>query len=372
MRYAVSILIVSVVALTTLGTVMLCSAPAGFVHNNFEKQLAYCLLGVVAAVVAASRDYLYLRRHSRLLYGLAVGLLAAVLVVGVTRGGARRWFNLGFMLFQPSELAKLALIVALARYAEWNQRQMPRFWRGLVLPLAIALPVLVLILVEPDFGATMLLAAVTLMLLLAAGVRWQPVLGSMLAFGLLLGFFIYHDPVRRARVEALFDREGHKMDAWFQTDQAVMGIGVGGWTGTGLGRGLQKSSVPENHTDFIFSIIGEELGLAGTLPVVLAYLAFVIAGVYIAWRARDPFGLYLALGITLLIGLQACINIGVVTGVLPNKGLPLPFVSYGGSSLVMMLVCVGFLLNIARHATQQEPVFAEPLTFADLPSATSS
>jgi cell division protein FtsW len=369
MRLAVSILITCVLGLLTLGTVMLCSAPAGFENNNFEKQIAFCVLGLVGGAVAASWDYIHLRRLSVAFYVLALVLLAAVLVVGTVRYGARRWFNLGFMLFQPSEFAKLALIIALAHYAEWNQRKMHHFWRGLALPLSGALLLLGLILIEPDFGSTMVLMAVTIILLLVAGARWQPILAAVLVLGLLLGFFIYHDPVRRARVEAMFDRETYKSSAWFQTEQSMIAIGSGGTTGLGLGEGRQKMYyVPMNHTDFIFSVIGEELGLAATLPVTLAYLAIVLSGAFIAWRAREPFGRYLGLGITFLIGLQALINIGVVTGVLPNKGLALPFVSYGGSSLVMSLCCVGLLLNVARHAAEPEPAFAETLTFDDLPA----
>jgi cell division protein FtsW len=371
-RYAVSILITCVLALLTVGTVMLCSAPAGFEHNNFEKQLAFCLLGLVCCAVAACWDYIHLRRFSMVIYMLALGLLAAVLVVGTARFGARRWFNFGFMLFQPSEFAKLALIIGLAHYAEWNRRQMRHFWRGLVVPMGGALLLLGLILIEPDFGSTMLLMALTVILLLVAGTRWQPIAAAVLLLGVLLGFFIYHDPVRRARVEAMFDRETYKASAWFQTEQSMIAIGSGGVTGLGLGEGRQKMYyVPMNHTDFIFSVIGEELGLAATLPVTLAYLAIVLCGAFISWHAREPFGMYLGLGITFLLGLQAFINIGVVTGVLPNKGLALPFVSYGGSSLVMSLCSVGLLLNVARHAAEPEPAFAEPLTFDDLPATRS-
>jgi len=368
MRLPVSILVTSVLGLLTLGTVMLCSAPAGFESNNFEKQLAFCVLGLLAGGVAASWDYIHLRRVSVALYVLAGLLLAAVLVVGTVRYGAKRWFNLGFMLFQPSEFAKLALIIALAHYAEWNQRRMHEFWRGLVIPLGGALLLLGLILIEPDFGSTMLMLGVTVVLLLVAGVRWQPILGAVLVLGVLLGFFIYHDPVRRARVEAIFDRETYKSSAWFQTDQSMIAIGSGGTTGLGLGEGRQKMYyVPMNHTDFIFSVVGEELGLAATVPVTLAYLAIVLSGVFISWRARELFGMYLGLGITFLIGFQALINIGVVTGVLPNKGLALPFVSYGGSSLVMSLCGVGLLLNVARRAVEPEPALAQPMTFDDLP-----
>lgn len=376
MRYAVSILVVCVLGLLTLGTVMLCSAPAGFQHNNFEKQLAFSVLGLLACVLAAFWDYQHLKKISWPLYVASLLSLAAVLFVGVTRGGARRWFNLGFMLVQPSELAKLALIIALAHYAEWNQRQMNRLWRGLMVPLFLAGAMLVLVLLEPDFGATMLMGAITGVVLLTAGVSLKHLVPAGLAGLILIGTFIYLDPVRRGRVMGTLqkaDPRNELKDVRYQSEQSKIAIGSGGLTGFGLGEGLMKmGSVPENHTDFIYSIIGEELGLAATLPVVLAYLALFLSGVYISCHARDHFGTYLGLGVTFLIGLQAFINIGVVTDVLPNKGLSLPFVSYGGSSLVVMLTSVGLLLNVARHAAEPEPAFAESLTFADLPSTKST
>jgi cell division protein FtsW len=376
MRYAVSILITCVVALMTLGTVTLCSAPAGFLHNNFGKHLAFCLLGILACVGTACSDYGRLRKWSKPLYVLTLLALVGVLAFGVTRGGARRWFNLGFMLFQPSELAKLVLIIVLAHYLEWHQRQVDRFGRGFVYPLLLAVPVMGLVLLEPDFGTTVLLGAVAAALLFLGGVPLARLAGAALAGLVLISVFIYLDPVRADRILGFMkktDPTPELRDLKYQSEQSEIAIGSGGWTGFGLGEGIMKmGSVPQNHTDFIFSVIGEELGLAATLPVTLAYLAFFLCGLFISWRARDPFGLYLGLGITVLISLQAFVNIGVVTGVLPNKGLPLPFVSYGGSSLVMMMACVGLLLNVARHAAEPEPPVAEPMTFADLPSASST
>ena len=376
MRYAVFILVTCMLALMTLGTVMLCSAPAGFMHNNFEKQLAYCVLGVLACIIAASSDYGHLKKISWPLYIVATLALLGVLVIGVSRGGARRWYSLGIMLFQPSELAKLALIIALAHYADWNQRQMDRFGKGLLIPLLLVAPLLAAILKEPDFGTTILLGGLTGIMLYVAGVPLRHLVPTALAGLILIGTFIYLDPVRRDRILGTLQKDqaqGELKDVRYQSDQSKIAIGSGGLTGFGLGEGLMKmGSVPENHTDFIFSVVGEELGLAATLPTVLAYLAMFLCGLYISLHARDTFGTYLALGITFLIGLQAFINIGVVTDVLPNKGLPLPFVSYGGSSLVMTLASVGLLLNVARHHAEPEPVFSEPLTFADLPSTNAS
>lgn len=378
MRYAVTTLVFCVIALMTLGTVMLCSAPAGFLHNNFEKQLAFCVLGVLGCVVAACWDYRVLRKHYIIwpLYGITVLALLAVLFVGVTRGGARRWFNLGFMLLQPSEVAKLVLIITLAFYLEWRQRHVTEFRRGLLWPVCIAAGMLGLILVEPDFGATMLLGAVTCILLFVARLPMRNLVPAALAGLVLIGTFIYLDPTRLTRLKGSMQKgepTAELKDVRYQGEQSKIAIGSGGVTGFGLGEGLMKmGSVPENHTDFILSIVGEELGLAATLPVLLAYVALFASGLFISLHARDLFGTYMGLGITFLLGLQAFINIGVVTDVLPNKGLPLPFVSYGGSSLVMTMVSVGLLLNIARHHAEPEPAFAEPLTFSDLPTTTAT
>ena len=372
MRYVTYILVTCVVALLTLGTVMLCSAPAGFIHFNFEKQLAFCVVGASACVLAARGDYGCLRKISWWVYAAAVLALLAVLIVGVSRGGARRWFNLSFMLVQPSEPAKLALVLALAHYIEWKQRQMDRWLEGLVYPLLLSGAVMGLVLFEPDFGTTILLGGVVGALLLLAGVPWRRLGLAALVGVLAISALIAVDPVRRARMLSYFhgDQLAPELkEVNYHSDQCKIAIGSGGLFGFGLGEGLMKmGSVPENHTDSIFSIVGEELGLAMTVPVVLAYAVVFLCGLYISCHARDPFGVFLGFGITFLLGMQAFINIGVVTGLLPNKGLALPFMSYGGSSLVVMLTSVGLLLNIARHHAEPEPAFAEALSFDDLPS----
>ena len=372
MRYVTYILVTCVGVLLTLGTVMLCSAPAGFTHFNFEKQLAYCVVGVAACVLAARGDYGSLKKFSWLVYGVAVAALLAVLLIGVSRGGARRWFNLSFMLVQPSEPAKLALILALAYYIDWKQRQMDRWLEGLVYPLLLSGTVMGLVLFEPDFGTTILLGGVVGALLFLAGVpMWRLALAAVAGL-LLISALISLDPVRRTRMLGYFHKDqpvAELNDVKYHSEQSEIAIGSGGLFGFGLGEGLMKmGSVPENHTDFIFSIVGEELGLAMTVPVVLAYAVIFLCGLFVSSRARDPFGVFLGLGITLLLGMQSFINIGVVTGMLPNKGLALPFMSYGGSSLVVMLTSVGLLINVARHHAEPEPAFAEPLSFDDLPS----
>ncbi|MGI8965338.1 MAG: FtsW/RodA/SpoVE family cell cycle protein, partial [Limisphaerales bacterium] len=259
--------------------------------------------------------------------------------------------------FQPSELAKITLLIFLAYYGEKFRRQMGKFKKGLLIPGLVICFVLILIFLEPDVGNTMLLAVVSSFLLLIAGLRLRYFLPPVLLGALALGFFIAQDPMRSARIYSWLHLEETKLAKGHQAYQAMIALGSGGWTGLGLGNGRQKLGfIPEHHTDFIFSIIGEELGLIATLGVVFTFVVMAICGFFIAARARDPFGLLLGSGITLMIGIQAFINIGVVTGVLPNKGMPLPFISYGGSNLLMLLCAVGIMLNIARHSVERERI----------------
>ena len=255
-----------------------------------------------------------------------------------------------------SEFVKVALIIALAWYGERFQGGMSRFKQGILYPVLGAGVVLGLLFKEPDVGTTMLLAAVTVVMLLIAGARWLYIAPPVLLLAGGLAAFIAHDPMRSERIYAWLHPYETRFDKGMQTWESMAAFGSGGVQGVGLGEGRQKLGfVPENHTDFILSIIGEELGLAATIAVLLAYLVIVLCGAYIAWHAADTFGMLLASGITFLLGMQAVINIGVVTGALPNKGIALPFLSYGGSNLVIMLACVGLLLSVARHAPLPAP-----------------
>jgi cell division protein FtsW len=358
MKFATTVLGFCVAALLALGTVTLCSSPKG--AQLLTQQMLFSVLGVGVCIGAALFDYRKLKRFSSALLIVTVILLAAVFVphLGIKAGGAHRWLGLKFMNFQPSELAKLALIIAVAHYAEHYQRSMPTIKRGLLLPALFIGPVIGLVFAEPDFGTTMLLFAVCAMMLIVAGARLTVIFPTVLLGVTLFGAAVMTNEIRRERVLSFFYPEKfpelrHKMD---QQREATIAMGSGGLFGVGLGDGRQKHGyVPANHTDFILSIIGEELGLVATLGVVAAFVAIGGCGVFIATRASDRFGMLLACGITFLITLQAFINIGVVTSVLPNKGLALPFVSYGGSSIVAMLACVGVLFSIARYAREPEP-----------------
>jgi cell division protein FtsW len=359
MRLAVTILVFCVAALLALGMVMLYSSSMEQQGAQFlMMQLLWGGLGLVVGVAALLMDYRWLKKAAWPLLGLSVLLLALVLEhhVGRKINGARRWLVLGGFRFQPSELAKLALIIVLAWYGERYQRQMPAWKRGVLLPGCFIALVLGLVFIEPDRGTTVLLAGVSGTMLLLAGVRWRFILPPVVLGLTALGLSLRHDPMRTARIFGWLYLEEHKSGVGYQAYQAMLALGAGGWTGVGLGNGLQKYGfVPEHHTDFIFSMIGEELGLIATLLVVAAFVAILFSGIYIALQAPDTFGLLLGSGIAFLIGLQAFINIGVVTSVLPNKGLPLPFISYGGSNLLIMLTSVGILLSIARQGHATDP-----------------
>lgn len=361
MKVAVTTLAFCVAALLALGIVMLYSSSmTQFGAALLAKQLEWFLFGFILCVVATSLDYQLLKKFAWPIFFLSLFLLAALFVPhfhGVRINGARRWFDFHGIRFQPSELAKIALIVILAWYGDRCQRQMQTFKRGVIIPGLLIAAILGLVFIEPDRGTTILLAAVGGSMMLMAGTRWVHIFLPATLGVSALTVSILHDPMRMRRIFSWWDLEQHKDGVGYQAYEAMIALGSGGWTGLGLGNSLQKLGfVPEHQTDFIFAIIGEELGLVTTLLIVLAFVVLAVCGFCIAVNARETFGFLLASGVTLLISLQAAINIGVVTSALPNKGLPLPFISYGGSNLLAMLVCVGILFSVARHAPVREKV----------------
>lgn len=382
MKTAVTTLAFCVAALLSLGLVMLYSASmndliprSGGLHvgaRQVTSQLMWCGMGIVACIVMASLDYQLLRKFAWPLFGIALVMLVLVLVPGIGHKikGASRWFKFGGVSFQPSEIAKITLIIIVAWYCDRYQRQMHTLVRGVVIPGGIIALMLGLIFIEPDRGTTILLAAVTGSMLLLSGVQVKFFVPPAILAVVALVISLLRDPMRLKRICSWLYLEEHKDGVGYQAYQAMIALGSGGWFGLGLGNGRQKLGfVPEHHTDFILSIIGEELGLIATLGVVIGFVLIVLCGVYIATHARDMFGTMLASGLTLLIGLQAFINIGVVTSALPNKGLALPFISYGGSNLLAMLACVGLLFSVARQARAQEIKSANPFTSEEFPSA---
>ena len=371
MKVAVTMLVFCVAALLALGMVMLYSSSMTQVGAHYlVRQLVGCTIGIGLCLAAAALDYRKLKEFAWPLFALAVVLLALVFLppVGIRRNGAARW--LGFhqtSLFQPSEFAKLALVILLAWYCERFQRQMTLWKRGVLIPgLLIGMP-LGLIFSEPDVGNALVLATVSGTLLLIAGVRLRYFLPPVLIAAIGIGTFIYCNPMRSDRIHSWLHVEETRRNTGLQAYQAMVALGSGGLTGKGLGDGRQKLGfLPEHHTDFIFSIIGEELGLTATMLVVATFILVVFCGVHIAMNSADLFGTLLGAGITFLIGLQALINIGVVTSALPNKGLPLPFISYGGSNLMMTLAGVGLLLSIARRAREPDGAMRNMLAGGDI------
>lgn len=359
MNKAAITLLVVMLMLLTVGVVMLFSTSAvyakeryGDAHYLLKRQLAWMLLGGGGCVMAASVPYPKLRGIATWVLVASAVLLLLVLIphVGLKVGGARRWLGVGPFRFQPSEFAKLALVIWMAHWLAKEKRRIEKFGRGFAVPMAVLGGVLLLVLAEPDFGSTALLAAVGFAMMFVAGVRLRYLVPTML--GGASGFLalMIHNPERSRRLLAFMDLEKYKAGAGYQVWQAILAFGSGGIDGLGLGNSRQKMFyLPEAHTDFIFPIVGEELGLIGTLGVLVCFALLVACGVAISLRAPDVFGQYLGLGIVLLIALQALINIGVVTAWLPTKGLPLPFISFGGSNLVLNMMAVGVLLSIFRH-----------------------
>jgi len=383
MKIAITTLATCVAALLMLGLVMLYSSSMNMldktrVHvigaNLLKTQTMWCAMGCVACVAAACIDYRILKKWALPIFIFSVVLLVLVLTpLGYETKGARRWFRFAGISFQPSEMAKLALIIMLAWYCERNQRQMHTWLRGIVFPAVIIAIPLGLIFREPDRGTTILLAGVTGTMLLVAGVQWRYIIPPLLLAMIGLAVSLLNDQMRRDRIMSWLNLEDSKNGTGYQAIQAMIALGSGGWFGLGLGNGRQKLGfVPEHHTDFILSIIGEELGLVATMGVIIGFVLIVICGVYIATHARDTFGTMLATGITFLIGMQAFINIGVVTSALPNKGLALPFISYGGSSLLAMLGCVGLLFSVARQGREGELRTINPFAAGELASTQAS
>ena len=362
MKVVVTILAFCVTSLLALGLVMLYSSSMVMVDKHthseigahmLQMQLLWCVLGIVACAVLAALDYELLKKFALPVFLATLFLAALVFVphIGMQFNGAHRWIRLPGATFQPSEIVKIALIVMLAWYGDYSQRKMNTFKRGIIIPGIIIAVALGLIFIEPDRGTTILLAAVSGTMLMLAGVRWLHVIPPVLLAAAALVFSLTHDSMRSGRITAWLHPEAHAGGAALQAEQAKIAIGSGGLTGLGLGDGMQKHGfLPEIQSDFIFANIGEELGLVATLLVILAFLVITICGLFIALRARDQFGCLLAVGVTSLISYQAIINIGVVTSLLPNKGLALPFISAGGSSLLAMLMGVGILLSVARQA----------------------
>ena len=361
-----SVLILVTLGLVAFGLVMVysaTSASAALANGDpayyLKRQAIYAVLGIALMVAASRLDFRVLRRVAPVLVVTSLGLLLAVLVVGQSVNGARRWLTFGPAVFQPSELAKIALAVWAASYLTRRRppQSLPELWRPVGLLTAV---VCGLLLVEPDLGTAIAIVAMLAAMLLVAGTPTRT-LGAGLGIASAVGLVaIWFEPYRRARLFSFLNPWQDAQGAGFQTVQAMIGLGSGGIFGVGLGQSVQKANyLPEAHTDMIFAIIGEELGLVGAAAVIAAYCAFAYFGLKIALGCKDPFGKRLAAGLTVLICGQAAINLAAVMGLAPLTGIPLPFVSYGGSSLVVALASVGILLNIAGDAGAKKASFSD-------------
>ena len=357
-RKSAYFLFLAVLGMLVIGIVMLFSTSAfardshGDVYFFMKRQVVWLGVGLVVCTVAALVDYHFWQRTWWIWFGLALLALTLCFVphVGMRINGSRRWVGLGPVTFQPSEIAKVAALFFLAWWFARYEKGAGRILQGFVIPFAIVVTLLLLIVLEVDLGTTALIGATMFVIMFVAGTN--PVLLGLLSLGGLGGilFVATHMSERMARLSAFMDPERFKDDAGLQQMQALIAWGSGGMEGLGLGNGRQKMLyLPYAHTDFIFPMIGEELGLRVSLLVVFLFVVIIVCGMMIALHAKDRVGLLLGCGIVSLLGLQAAVNIGVTTSLLPNKGLPLPFVSYGGSNLAACLFGIGVLLNIYRQ-----------------------
>lgn len=349
--YAGIFVLLIVVSLTLLGLVVLYSASGPLATDPailLKKQLIWLAIALVAFGVTLSVNLVKLRKYVYLLGGCAALMLVLVLIpgIGIKVNGAQRWIDLGPMLLQVSEIGKLGLLFVLAHYLATNRRFFDDFRRGYFIPFGILTVFCGLILVEPDFGTAFLCGAVGGLMLYLAGIRLKFLIPTAILAIVLFSVAIYHDPVRLQRITSFLDVEGNRSDGAYQLWQGLIAFGVGGVDGVGLGSGRQQMAfLPEAHTDFIFAIVGEELGLIFTMGVVVFFtLLFYVSALQLK-KAPDMYQYLLVTGALLFVTLQALINIGVVTGCLPTKGMSLPFISYGGSNLVFMFILVGVVLN---------------------------
>ncbi len=354
------LLVATVGVLNVIGMVMVLSASSvssltdyGSAWYFFERQVIWTAVGVLAFFVTARIDYHAWRRWVVPMLVVSIGLLLVVLIpgIGISVGGSRRWLGAGAVRFQPTEVAKLALLVFAADLLTRRKDQLGD-WRATLRPLGLVfVTIAALVVIQPDLDSTVVLALIVGAVLVVGGVRLRHLAAIGTAGVALATLLAMAEPYRRARLFVFLHPSSDASNTGYQITQSLIALGSGGWTGVGLGAGRAKwLFLPNAHTDFIFAIIGEELGLLGCLLVVALFVAFAVLGVRAASRAPDRFGMLLAAGITAWVVGQAAINIGGVIGLLPVAGIPLPFVSFGGSALVFTMVGAGILANVARRA----------------------
>jgi len=351
-------LFIIAVVLICVGIVMIYSASSIYSFEKYKdglfflkRHLVFLLIGGILTFFIMGIDYRKFGKFIKPIMLFSVFLLILVLIPGVGRevAGARRWFRFKFISFQPSELVNLVMIIYLADFIARKEGLIKTLWKGFVPPILVLGIVASLIVVQPDLGTVVALSSVVFIMLFVSGARLKYLFSLILASIPVLYFLIFSIPYRRMRILAFLNPWMDPKGGGFQIIQSQIALGSGGLFGVGLGHSKQKLFyLPAAHTDFIFSIIGEELGLLGTVSIIVLFIIFMRQGIKIMKNAPDKFGYFLSLGLISMICLKAIINIGVSCGVLPTKGLPLPFISYGGSSFIFDMISVGILMNIAR------------------------
>jgi cell division protein FtsW len=343
-----------------LGSILSASSVPGLRETGdglfyFKRQILWLVAGLAGLVIAASMPMRWWRRLAFPLFITTVVLLVAVLLVGVRSNGAQRWLQAGPITLQPSEIAKLTTILFLATIVSRRENSMHRI-RDFFWPVALSVGLVSsLVIAQPDLGTTLLVAAGAFAVLVASAAPFSYVFGSALLGSTAAFAAAATSPYRWARVTAFLDLQSDPLGSSYQAVQSLVALGTGGLWGVGLGASRARwSFLPNAHTDFVFAILGEETGLAGSLSVLFLFLLVTVAGTVIALRATDRFGRLVAIGITTWLTAQALVNIGGVTGLLPITGVPLPFVSFGGSALVVAMVGVGVLISVARNQAQIE------------------
>lgn len=355
------VLFLTVLMLLSVGLVMVFSSSEyvtmvryGDSFYFFKRQLLWALLGLIAMFGMMNFDYYRLKRWIGPIIIIGLALLVAVLIPGIGQvvNGARRWINLGFTSFAPAELVKLCMIMFVAFGLSKKKDSIQSFREGLLPYLLVMALAAGLILLQPDLGTTIVLCGTIFIMFFAAGARISH-LGGLMGLGVMgVALAIYLEPYRMSRFLAFLDPGKDPQGTGYHIIQSLYALGSGGLFGLGLGQSKQKFLyLPENHTDFIFAILGEELGFIGASLVVLLFIMLVWRGLKVAVTSPDPFASLLAAGITSGIALQAIINMGVVTGSMPVTGVPLPFISFGGTSLLFTLAGVGIVLNISKYTT---------------------
>lgn len=349
-------LLFPVLFLVGIGIVLVFSASSALALKKFgtdsyflKKQALFALLGVVTLVICRHFPYRFLRYLAYPLLILALVFLAAIHIpeFGYSAGGAIRWFRFKSFTFQPSEFARFAMIIYLAYSMSRKMDKIKDFYVGF-LPHALVFGMFAaLIIIQPDFGSVVILGAVFWIMLFAGGVRISHLMASLFLIIPIAYYLMVNAEYRIKRIMSFLNPWQYPADEGYQIIHSLMAFGTGGIWGTGIGKGYQKLFyLPEPHTDFIFSVIGEELGLLGVLTILGLYVLIFWRGISIARNSRDSFGSFVAIGLTTAIGLQVCVNTGVALGLLPTKGLTLPFLSYGGTSLLINMASIGILMNI--------------------------